>query len=68
MRGPSGPCPRCGGTVLPVVRGYPSFEAFEAYERGEVLLGGCLVGEDDPAERCGACGWAPGGDPAGAPG
>ena len=34
--------------VVPVVMGYPSHETFEAAERGEVWLGGCMVSGLDP--------------------
>jgi rubrerythrin len=50
-------CPRCGATVtlLPILYGYPSHETFEAYERGEIQLGGCVVTDDDPEFACPAC-------------
>lgn len=38
-------CPACGvlGGV-PIVRGLPGYEDFLAERRGELVLGGCLVG------------------------
>ena len=30
----------------------PGPELFEAEERGEVILGGCCVSDDDPKYRC----------------
>ena len=33
----------------------PGPELFEAYERGEVILGGCCISGDDPAYRCKKC-------------
>ena len=45
-------CPECGGEVLPVLYGMPTPEAFEAAERGEFRLGGCVVGPDDVLETC----------------
>jgi predicted RNA-binding Zn-ribbon protein involved in translation (DUF1610 family) len=53
-----GACPRCGETVkpVPIAYGYPSAEMFEAAERGEIQLGGCVIGEDDPPFVCPACG------------
>lgn len=45
-------CPRCGGRAVPILRGYPSPDAFDAADRGEVVLGGCIVTDDDPAFAC----------------
>ena len=50
-------CARCGSTdVIPIVYGMPDFDLVEASERGEVILGGCIVtiGADPPA-RCRRC-------------
>ena len=49
-------CPDCGGGGIRIVYGLPGLEATEAAERGEVALGGCIVGDDDPNLRCRACG------------
>ena len=50
-------CPRCGSSNLrPIVRGMPGPELVDAAERGEVVIGGCVVGELDPTRRCGGCG------------
>jgi len=57
--GPSGPrrCPSCGaGDVLKLVFGYPSRGLLEVANRGEVALGGCLIGENAFRWRCGTCG------------
>lgn len=48
-------CPQCHGPVLPVVFGFPA-----GPEPG-VLLGGCVVGPQDPSVGCESCGWR--GDP-----
>jgi hypothetical protein len=49
-------CPRCGSTdVLRIVYGYPTSDALEAMERGEIALRGCLIGEESPAYECGSC-------------
>lgn len=50
-------CPACGGnTGVRIQYGYPTREAFEAAERGEIRLGGCCM-EIDAAERhCTTCG------------
>ena len=36
-------CPKCGGKVLDILYGMPMDEAVEAYERGEIILGGCCI-------------------------
>ena len=48
------PCPRCNGAAVPIVYGLgpPS----EAYDRGEIVLGGCVVDENSPAWHCQGCG------------
>jgi hypothetical protein len=52
-------CPACGELhALPLVYGLPDESMFEASERGEVELGGCIVGDGDPDMRCVACGHA----------
>ncbi len=35
-------CPTCGAEFIPVIYGMPGSELFEAEERGEVVLGGCV--------------------------
>lgn len=48
-------CPRCGSTdVAPILYGLPAQDAFEAAQRGEVVLGGCEP--QDAALACRACG------------
>ena len=50
-------CPSCGSSkVVPIVYGMPGSELAEAYERGEVELGGCVITGDDPQWRCKGCG------------
>lgn len=50
-------CPACHRTVrpTPIVWGLPSHVGFEAAERGEVVLGGCLVSPFDPSHVCPEC-------------
>ena len=48
-------CPACGGKLLPILYGLPSGEGFQMAERGEVVLGGCIVGGDDPQFACAKC-------------
>jgi len=61
MRGPSTvahvfpPCPECESRdAVAIAWGYPSAETWEA-ERGEVVIGGCLVGPESPAYECRDC-------------
>jgi hypothetical protein len=40
-------CPQCGSTdAVRIVYGYPTVELFEAEQRGEGSLGGCVVGNE----------------------
>ena len=39
-------CPKCGGKVVEILYGEPTYEAFEASERGEIVLGGCCISID----------------------
>ena len=51
------PCPACGATdALRIVYGYPGSELWEAERRGEIVLGGCLVGAESPEYECRSCG------------
>jgi len=50
------PCDICGKTpARRVVHGFPSQELIERARRGEVILGGCLIGGDDPQWLCREC-------------
>ena len=50
-------CPHCGSArVIPIVYGLPGPELFQAAERGEVALGGCLVDDRNPMWHCNGCG------------
>jgi hypothetical protein len=50
------PCPGCQATVtVPIVYGLPSPETFEAAERGEVAIGGCVLEVHNPRWACPAC-------------
>jgi hypothetical protein len=49
-------CPKCGGnSTIPIVYGYPGPELREAWERDEVMLGGCCVVDNDPKWYCPKC-------------
>ncbi len=53
-------CPRCGsGRVATILYGYPmeSINLKNRVKAGEVVLGGCLVSNDDPRWRCMDCGF-----------
>ena len=49
-------CPDCNGKLLPVRYGFPGPEMMEQARRGEIVLGGCIVSDDDPAWGCSECG------------
>lgn len=42
-------------TGVPIVYEMPSIPLAEQAERGEVVLGGCVVEENQPDRRCLAC-------------
>ena len=47
-------CPKCkSDRTVPILYGYPSHEAFEAEERGELILGGCEMIDGMPHEDYG---------------
>ena len=50
------PCPTCGSRrAVPIVYGYPTSELFEEAERGDVRLGGCVIGTESPDYECRDC-------------
>ncbi len=48
-------CHRCQTTMVRIVYGYPGGDMFEAAERGEIALGGCVMRECQAAWRCTSC-------------
>lgn len=49
-------CPECrSAEQIPVVFGYPSPEMWEASERGEIGIGGCVIFEGQPDVQCRNC-------------
>jgi hypothetical protein len=50
-------CPSCRQLVrlVPILWGLPAYEGFMAASRGEVLLGGCVVGPRPPTHICPTC-------------
>ena len=53
---PATPCESCGKTMVPIAYGYPGDGMWEAVERGDIVLGGCVVEEGIPLWRCTSCG------------
>jgi hypothetical protein len=48
-------CPGCGAsTTIPIVYGFPSGKTFEAADRGELAIGGCVIRPE--VWRCPTCG------------
>ena len=41
---------------IPIVYGLPGGDLWEAADRGEVSLGGCLISPGNPTEECVLCG------------
>lgn len=49
-------CPRCHSThVVRILYGFPSAEGFRKAERGEVVLGGCMIRMNSPKWACKTC-------------
>ena len=49
-------CPSCKAKEgVDIQYGMPSYEAFEASQRGEIALGGCVINDGDPKRRCLKC-------------
>jgi hypothetical protein len=50
-------CPK-GGQHDPIriAYGFPSGDMFEAADRGEIVLGGCLISRSSPTTSCRKCG------------
>ena len=48
-------CPKCGEKLIDIVYGMPGSELFEAAERGEIVLGGCEIFDDQPEYHCKNC-------------
>ena len=49
-------CPECGSEdVIPIVYGKPGTELIERADKGEVILGGCVISDDSPFNHCNGC-------------
>ena len=49
-------CPECGGAGLRIVYGMPSLELAQAADRGELVIGGCVINGHEPDGQCRVCG------------
>ena len=46
-------CPACAAEApVRIAYGYPTGDMFGASQRGELALGGCVVGSDSPTWAC----------------
>ena len=49
-------CPSCGSTeIIPICYGKPSYEGFQKSQRGEIILGGCIMRPNAPHNVCKEC-------------
>ena len=49
-------CPVCGSSeTVEIVYGMPGLDLQDAYHRGEVALGGCVVSVGQPSHKCTQC-------------
>ena len=49
-------CPNCASDdVIPIIYGLPSEETEESAQKGEFILGGCIVEEGSPNLYCKSC-------------
>lgn len=50
-------CSKCNNSsMVEIIYGYPTEEAFKDAEAGKVALGGCIIFDDGPIKRCLECG------------
>lgn len=49
-------CPACGNKVVVIQYGEPTAETFAAEEKGELVIGGCLIGPNSADWQCIKCG------------
>ena len=50
-------CPQCNSkNVAWILWGYPKMELIQdELDKGEITLGGCLIGDNDPKWECNEC-------------
>lgn len=52
-------CPQClSPEIVPIIYGEPTSEAMDAAARKELVLGGCILSDDNPDTACLACGYS----------
>jgi hypothetical protein len=50
-------CPNCNNKeIIPILYGQPTLEKVAKCERGEVVLGGCVIVDGMPKWHCKKCG------------
>lgn len=47
-------CPECGGKLIAICYGYPTYETFEKAKQGKVFIGGCM--REPYVYHCNHCG------------
>jgi rubredoxin len=51
-------CPSCGKkAAVPIAYGFPGPGMWDAVDRGEIILGGCVISPGMPNMSCLSCGW-----------
>eukprot|EP01037_Dinobryon_pediforme_P017700 gene17700-17914_t len=49
-------CPQCRErSGVDIIYGYPGFELVEQEERGEIVIGGCVIDAAAPDRHCRSC-------------
>lgn len=48
-------CEKCGGNVVPVIYGMPTYETFQRAEQGEFILAGCCIPVEPEQQEDWAC-------------
>lgn len=49
------PCPECDEQGLEIIYGRPTSKTMDRAKRGEVVLGGCMIGKGMPQWYCPKC-------------
>ena len=51
-------CPLCGSRkIIPIAYGLPGPDLEKESKKGRVILGGCMVSENQPQSHCKDCGY-----------
>lgn len=48
-------CTTCGGKVVPILYGEPDEEGGDLIDAKEIIMGGCIVTDNDPEWGCMDC-------------